>query len=239
MPAPQPLRATTFIAAGLAADPTPKLIQPSSLCFITPTQRWAAATPTTFPLRSILPAKKAPTPTKSRRSFLSGERNEYQGGAVAEETVSHAIYLLPNGSCSISACWGNPEGFLRDFGKSEMIHITDRYVGTTANHRYTVGTRAKISFTPSSTPFTDADMQAVVHAVASALGKTGYGHLYHVFLLPGTDECFDNTFTVCARKACLNFYARQHFEGAGSAGPFSFLHSSLAFRLQSRLTSGS
>lgn len=121
----------------------------------------------------------------------------YQGGAVVQETVSHAIYLLPNGSCPITTCWGDPEGFLRDYGKGEMIHITDQYVGDTGNHRYTVGTRAKIPFTPQSAPFTDADMQAVVHAVASALGRTGYGHLYHVFLPQGTDECFTSAFTVC------------------------------------------
>ena len=121
----------------------------------------------------------------------------YQGGAVVEETESHAIYMLPNGSCPISTCWGNPEGFLRDYGKSEMIHITDQYVGVTANHRYTVGTRAKISFAPQSTPFTDADMETIVYTVASALGKTGYGHLYHVFLPQGTDECFTSAFTEC------------------------------------------
>ena len=121
----------------------------------------------------------------------------YQGGKVVQETVFHAIYLLPNGSCPISTCWGNPERFLRDYGRSEMIHITDQYVGTTANHRYTVGTRAKFSFPPQSTPLTDADILTIVYATATALGDTGYGHLFHVFLPPGTDECFDSTFTSC------------------------------------------
>jgi len=40
-------------------------------------------------------------------------------------------------------------------------------------------------------------MLAVVHAVASATGDTGYGHIFHVFLAPGQDECFDSSFSVC------------------------------------------
>ena len=47
---------------------------------------------------------------------------QYHGGPVAVSMESHAIYLHPNGSCTIAGCWGNPEGFLRDLGKSDMIH---------------------------------------------------------------------------------------------------------------------
>lgn len=121
----------------------------------------------------------------------------YQGGPTVEMAESHAVYLLPNGHCPISQCWGDPEGFLRDFGRSEFSHVLDQYVNRTDNNRYTVGQRGKISFTPSSTPFTDNDIVSFVHAVASRTGGTGYTHIYHVFLPPGTDECFDNTFTVC------------------------------------------
>jgi hypothetical protein len=121
----------------------------------------------------------------------------YQGGQVVEMAESHAVYLLPNGHCDVSQCWGNPEGFLRDFGRSEFSHVLDQYVGRTDNNRYTVGQHAKISFTPSSTPLTDNDIVSYVHAVASRTGGTGYNHIYHVFLPQGTDECFDNTFTVC------------------------------------------
>jgi len=128
----------------------------------------------------------------------------YHGGAVVDFTESHAIYLNPNGSCTIASCWGNPEGFLRDLGQSGFIHLVDQYVGLSANNRYTVGRRTRINFQPNppsgpfaSAPFTDDDMLAVVHAVASASDETGYQHIYHVFLPPGTDECLDSTFTVC------------------------------------------
>jgi hypothetical protein len=63
-----------------------------------------------------------------------------------------------------------------------------------------------INYTPPAKPFTDADMQAIVHAVVVSRAddddhdhhyRTGYGHEHHVFLPPGQDECFDSTFSVC------------------------------------------
>jgi len=136
----------------------------------------------------------------------------YLGGPVVDSAQSHAIYMLPNGTCPISTCWGNPEGFLRALGQSEFVHVVDQYVGLFGSQRYGVGTHASLKFTPRTTPFTDADMQAVVHAVAKALGKTGYGHIYHVFLPQGTDECFDSTFSECYSPDNFNtfYYCAYH-----------------------------
>ncbi len=123
----------------------------------------------------------------------------YLGGAVVPSTVFHAIYMLPTtGTCpTIATCWGDPEGFLSDLGKSDFIHLVDQYVEDSSRDRYTVGFDADIPYTPPSVPLTDNDIQAVVHAVASASGDTGYGHLYHVFLPPGQDQCFTSADTEC------------------------------------------
>ena len=121
----------------------------------------------------------------------------YHGGAVLDSVQSHAIYLRPNGVCPLAPCWGNPEKFLRDLGKSDLIHTVDQYVGLRGDHRYTVGQHAFINFKPNGKPLIDDDVLGFVHAVASKTGQTGYGHIYHVFLPPGTDECFDSSFTVC------------------------------------------
>jgi hypothetical protein len=123
----------------------------------------------------------------------------YNGGPVVTAAESHAIYLLPHGKCPIATCWGNPEGFLGDVEISEFAHITDQYVHSGASNRYTVGKHTMISYTPTpkTAPLTDLDMQAVVHAVAALSGQTGYGHIYHVFLPPGQDECFTATDHVC------------------------------------------
>lgn len=122
---------------------------------------------------------------------------QFHGGAVIDSAQSHAIYLRPNGVCPIATCWGNPEGFLRDLGRSELIHTVDQYVGLRGDHRYTVGQRKFINFKPKKTPLTDVDVLSYVHTVASKTGQTGYGHIYHVFLPPGTNECFDSSFSVC------------------------------------------
>lgn len=121
----------------------------------------------------------------------------YLGGPVVEFAESHAIFLLPNGQCPVAQCWGDPEGFLRDVSSSNFIHLVDQYVGLNANRRYDLGGGASLSYSPPATPLTDLDMLAVVHAVASASGNSGYSHIFHVFLPPGQDECFDSTFSVC------------------------------------------
>jgi len=41
--------------------------------------------------------------------------------------------------------------------------------------------------TPKTKPLTDADMLAVVHSVALALGMAGHSNIYHVFLPPGQE----------------------------------------------------
>jgi hypothetical protein len=119
----------------------------------------------------------------------------YHGGAVVTSMVSHPIYLDASGTLPVST-WGNPELFLHDLGKSQFIHLTDGYVGAYGNNRYTVvpGVRSTV---PSGTLLVDSDIEALVHAVASATGQTGYGHEYHVFLAPGVDECFDATYSTC------------------------------------------
>ena len=133
----------------------------------------------------------------------SGADLTYNGGAVVVSMENHAIYLHPKGGCTIAGCWGNPERFLRDLGKSQMIHIVDQYTGSTANNRYTVAAEAtNVNYTPAPKPFTDNDMVALVHAVVASRSEehhyaSGYGHEYHIFLPPGQDECFDSTFTVC------------------------------------------
>jgi hypothetical protein len=159
----------------------------------------------------------------------------YNGGAVVRVAEGHPIFLLPNGKCPIATCWGNPEGFLRDLNISEFIHITDQYVGATANNRYPVGRHTLMSYTPTpkTHPLTDNDMIGIVHTVAAASGQTGYAHIYHVFLPPGQDECFfiggpcyspdvPSTFVFCGYHSSVDFkdighvlYSVEPFQNVG------------------------
>jgi hypothetical protein len=123
----------------------------------------------------------------------------YEGGHVLTSAVSHAIYLQrqPGGNCAIATCWGDPEGFLRDLGNSDFIHVIDQYIGLPDANRYTVGFHATVQYASQAAPLVDSDIVAFVHAVAAQSGASGYGHIFHVFLPPGQDECFDSTFSVC------------------------------------------
>src|SRR5262249_5453390 len=127
-------------------------------------------------------------PSSSDLSFSSSDQVRfpadlsYFGGAVVPLAQSHPIFLLPNGSCPIATCWGDPETFLTDFASSELAHVTDQYVGQHAGGRYTLGADFTLSYTPPAVPLTDANILAIVHASATLSGETGYGHIYHVFL---------------------------------------------------------
>jgi hypothetical protein len=127
---------------------------------------------------------------------------EYHGGAVVTSMTSHLIYvnLASSMSCStIATCWGDPYQMLHDLGRSTMIHIVDQYTGRSDNNRYTAShTGLMVNYPLSAKPYTDADMLAIVHSVVTARDlRTGYDNEYHVFLVPGQDECFDTTYAVC------------------------------------------
>jgi hypothetical protein len=123
---------------------------------------------------------------------------QYHGGAVVLSTQSHPVYVNTSATCPNNTCWGNPEAFLHDVTESDLIHVVDQYVGSDEPRRYTLGSSTSVTIpTTPGVPLTDDQIRAAVFAVASATGQVGYGHVYHVFLPPGQDECFDSTFSVC------------------------------------------
>ena len=127
-----------------------------------------------------------------------GDVTNFLGGSTVAFAESHPIFLTsPDGTtCPANTCWGDPNTFLNAFGRSGLSHVTDQYVGESAHDRYTLGDQFVLSFTPSSTPLIDADIQALVHAAALG-GEAGLGHVFHVFLPPGQDECMDPQLTFC------------------------------------------
>ena len=128
---------------------------------------------------------------------------EYNGGNVVQSVKMHLIYvnLGSSPSCStIATCWGNPRKFLSDLGESTFIHVVDQYIGSTEDDRYAVSDRPiHVTYPTTANPPTNIDMLAIVHAVALSLRgiPTGYGNLYHIFLVPGQDECMGLFYQVC------------------------------------------
>ena len=87
----------------------------------------------------------------------------YQGGAVMPYATQHNVYLFPNGSvCTDPSCWGSIAQFQRDLNQSNMIHITDQYVGADDNNRYpTARTQFALHYALPANPLVDADMAEV------------------------------------------------------------------------------
>ncbi|MBV8829803.1 MAG: hypothetical protein JO108_11315 [Acidobacteriaceae bacterium] len=123
---------------------------------------------------------------------------------------NHDIYL--NGLPDI---WGYPAEFLEDLSKSDFIHVTDQYVNTTADNRYTLGYGAFVIYPNAPHTLAPNDIFAILHAVAGTFG-TGYEEIYHVFVPPGVDVCTvpgavcyspDNpaTFAFCAYHGAVTF----------------------------------
>lgn len=129
----------------------------------------------------------------------------YYGGPYVTSASNHNIYI----NCSAGNCWGSvPSTFVNNYSNSSMIHITDQYVHTTANNRYPAGTSYAETYSTSGT-LQDQDIYNMVYAAAK-LGGTGYGHMYHVFLKSGVQQCSSSAggcyaVQYCAYHGSVNF----------------------------------
>lgn len=123
------------------------------------------------------------------------------GGPTIDSATQHTVFVNPSSSCPPNSCWGDPIGFLDDLSNSQFINVTNQYVGANAPDRYPDGANYFIpNYAPSAgkgKPFTDLDLAIAAYSAASLTGSFGYNHIYHVFLAPGQDVCFDNTFSQC------------------------------------------
>ena len=153
----------------------------------------------------------SPPPTGSIESSRSEQGNRYpddvqfHGGNVVQSAEEYLIYvnLASSASChTIGTCWGDPSSFLHDLGLSDLINVVDQYAGVSHGNRYRVSRDPiNVIYTPaagSGQPFTDVDIQTIVHAVVRARGlPTGYHSIFDVFLVPGQDECSTSAFETC------------------------------------------
>ena len=112
------------------------------------------------------------------------------GGPTIKTATNHALYVDYSGT--VAANWGNPEQFLKDLNVSTFIHLSDQFVGSTANSRYPVGGNGAITYSFYGNVLYEHDMWAIAHAGAAKYGA-GTGHIYHIFLPKGLDTCFEAT----------------------------------------------
>jgi len=147
-------------------------------------------------------------PTVAAPGFYPADLSDPKHGKVLTVVQSNNVYV----NCAPS-CWGSPSTFLARLAVSNLIHVTDQYVGATGNNRYTVGAATSINAALPA-KLTSNNILQLVHTAARAHGS-GYDHIYHVFLRAGVDVCTsanvcyspDNlaTFVFCAYHGSVDF----------------------------------
>ena len=86
--------------------------------------------------------------------------------------------------------------FLKNLAPAISFTWYQLQVGATGNNRYTLGNAAHVQFPIPTGVIGQSDLLVILHAAASALKETGYGHEYHLYLPHGIDTCFDLT-SIC------------------------------------------
>jgi hypothetical protein len=130
---------------------------------------------------------------------------QFHGGNVVQSAEEYLIYvnLASSASChTVATCWGDPSSFLHDLGLSDFIHVVDQYAGVDSSDRYRASPQLiNVNYAPTAgagRPFTDLDIQTIVHAVVRALRlPTGYHSIFDVFLVRGQDECSTSAYDMC------------------------------------------
>lgn len=142
---------------------------------------------------------------------------QYHGGPVIDRATQHALFINPTNTCMPNSCWGNPIGFLSDLGRSELIHIADQYTDAHEHNRYAVGDSYYFPYAPSAgagKPFTNLDLAIAAYSVAAQTESFGQNNIYHLFLVPGQDVCFDSTFSNCYSPDNLKAWSFCAFHGS-------------------------
>ncbi len=168
-------------------------------------------TPGALPSQSLLPAAAPDANPSGPVAFYPGDLS-YQGGPTMTTAKSHNLYV----DC-LASCFGYPGHFQGHLYNSDLIHVVDQYVGSTASNRYNYGFEAVIAGNIFAT-LGDNDILNIVYAGATAHTPvlTGYTNIYNVFLPQGVDLCPasvggcyspDNpsTFTFCAYHESVTF----------------------------------
>lgn len=180
---------------------------------------------TVVPQIGLLPLVPLPVPGVPAPGFYPGDVTKVVATAkTLPKTIFNPIFI----NCSGGSCWGNPITFQKDLVKSSFIHLTDQYtkafgsfsVGTIVNVNVNLARIDDCGIGGTNPCLLDGDIQALISLVVAKLKiGAGYGHLFHVFLPKGVDECTtDSTGTVitgCYSPDVLQDFAFCAYHSAG------------------------
>lgn len=137
----------------------------------------------------IMPLRTASRATRAEGGLIYPDDLTNYGGPVMKSAAAHNIYV--NCPAKNESCWGEPEAFQTHLKGSSFAALLEQYTGSGPG-AYSFGDSTAVSFPVfKGTALYENDLFAIIHQVAAKLKKTGYRHIYHVFLPQGTDTCFD------------------------------------------------
>jgi len=144
------------------------------------------------------------------QSFFPDDLGYYGGPVVT--SAQHVNVWWGEGDGST---WGNPDTYEYYLNLSNMIEVLDRYTGQAKSNGHWPNANNWWSGGSPGVLLYDSQVAATVQSLATFDRTTygqplNYGTMYHVFLPPGTDECFDNPAYGCYNP-----------DGA-APGPFAF-----------------
>jgi hypothetical protein len=139
------------------------------------------------------------------------------------------VNLYLNCPAHDDSCWGDGKGSITTFqsnlAKSTFITIVDQYVKATSKGRYPLSAQFFLDATLPAAPWNsttplllDSAAQAIAFATATANNGFGYGFLYHIFVPPGTDVCFDDGTTCYSPDNPNNFFFCGYHESFDNSG---------------------
>jgi hypothetical protein len=131
----------------------------------------------------IAPKTNAQAGDRAKPQVVHGSDLQYFGGALIPSAKIYNAFVDSNPST-----FGNVELLESNLSLSNMIHITDEYVHTTANNRYPWAGDLRINY-PALATLGDNDLLLIIHAVAARLAGGGLNHFYHILLPPNIVYC--------------------------------------------------
>lgn len=166
---------------------------------IFPVAGTSPATLTYSAARKPLTARRASTVTTNTPFDVL-----YYGGPVIGGALQHPLLVNTNyNNCHVTpnsstTCWGKPGLTASDLSASEYLRtVLAQYTSLSQANRYPRGDQGFLDISVLAprpgirNPVVgESDILLMVYNAASQFGF-GYGHIYHVFLPPNIDTCFD------------------------------------------------
>ncbi|MDP9107367.1 MAG: hypothetical protein M3N49_15740 [Candidatus Eremiobacteraeota bacterium] len=165
----------------------------------------------TSPATLTYSAARKPMTTRRTSSANTPFDVLYYGGAIIGGALQHPLLVNTNyNNClvtpsSSTTCWGKPGLTASDISASEYLRtLLQQYTNLSQANRYPRGDQGFLNISVLAprpgvrNPVVgESDILLMVYNAAVQFGF-GYGHIYHVFLPPNIDTCFDQ------RAACYS-----------------------------------